>query len=58
MKQSDLNFEKSYFSLQIPWPLGCNLGVGEETHGTSSILLQTAYGGLGHRPGRKNAYFY
>ncbi|MFS8007272.1 hypothetical protein Hanom_Chr14g01259051 [Helianthus anomalus] len=25
--------------------------------GTSSILLQTAYGSLGHRPGQKNAYF-
>ncbi|MFS7941030.1 hypothetical protein Hanom_Chr05g00471401 [Helianthus anomalus] len=35
MKSSELNFEKTEFSLQILWPLGCNLGVGEELHGYS-----------------------
>ncbi|MFS7987630.1 hypothetical protein Hanom_Chr11g01025181 [Helianthus anomalus] len=35
MKSSDLNYEKTEFSLQILCPLGCNLGVGEELHGYS-----------------------
>ncbi|KAF5802677.1 hypothetical protein HanXRQr2_Chr06g0262321 [Helianthus annuus] len=69
MKQSDLNFEKSYFFTSNSVAFGLQFGGwGRDTRvfvestqnerENELYLAANAYGGLGHRPGRENAYFY
>ena len=46
--------------MALTWATGVRLGrvTSQNERENELYLAANAYGGLGHRPGRKNAYFY